>query len=132
MRILHHLKTPHGEKYPEIWQSEIRMFTSTHLNLVWTHLVSRNAGDQKIFHPGGRKEIFFNKFSRIFSNSFSNFKTTVKSKFIAYSPVFLLLKRINVKCKPKSFTNSYIKPHLHMRLRLKRPYDLLLCKWEII
>ena len=132
MRILHYLKATHGEKYPEIWQIEIRMFTFTHLNLVWTHLVSRNASDKKIFHRGGRKEILFNTFPEFFLTHFQIWKQLLKSKFIAYSPVFLLLKRINVKCKPKSFTNSYIKPYLHMNLRSKRPYDLLLCKWEII
>ena len=52
--------------------------------------VSANAGDEKNFPPGGRKKKIFNNFSRNFPNSFSNFKTTVKSKFIAYSTVFLL------------------------------------------
>ena len=52
--------------------------------------VSANAGGEKNFPPGGRKKKNFNNFSRNFSNSFSNLKTTVKSKFIAYSTVFLL------------------------------------------
>ena len=82
-------------------------------------LVSRNAGDKNKICPGSHKKNFFNNFSRIFSNSSSNFKTTVKSKFIAQSPVFLLSKRISVKCKPKSFTNSCIKPHLHMSVHSK-------------
>ena len=45
---------------------------------------------KKIFTLATAKKKFFNGFSRTFSNSLSKAKTTVKSKFIAYSPVFLL------------------------------------------